>query len=448
MTDCVAQLAFSFHKNRPVVADFSGGHLTSDAGLLPLRELDQRLGWSEAAARLLTDSRDPAKVRHETTHLLRQRLFALAAGYQDANDHTRLRTDPALKLLCDRTLTEEDDLASQPTLCRFENSVTARQVARLNRLLVKQYVQLHRKQPPQQIILDVDPTDDPCHGHQQLALFNGFYDQYMYLPLLVFERRSGMLLGVRLRAGTAPAAQRVLQLLRPMVEQLQKAFPQSSIILRADAGFATPQLYDFCEERNLGYLIGFPANSVLQERTDWALPWLQQRFAQDHLPHRWIGGFHYQAGSWGQERRILYKAEVNGEGTNRRFVLTNLPGLPCHLFPRYNDRGTAEGFIDQLKNQLFCDRLSCHRFLANAFRLLLSALAYNLFAAYRQLLEGTELASASVETVRTRLLKIGARLRQTARRFWVYLASGFPWQELLVKLVRRLAGFHPPPLTA
>jgi hypothetical protein len=447
VTDCIAQLAFSFHKKRQVVADFSGGHLTSDAGLLPLRELDHRLGWTEAAIQLLTDKRNPSKVTHETTVLLRQRLFALIGGYQDANDHTRLRTDPALKLLCDRALSD-DDLASQPTLSRFENSVTARQVARLNRLLVRQYLQLHRKEPPEDIILDVDPTDDPCHGHQQLALFNGYYDQYMYLPLLVFERRSGMLLGVRLRAGTAPAAKRVLQLLRPIVEQLQQAFPQTRIILRADAGFATPQLYDFCEERDLGYLIGFPANSVLQERTDWALPWLQERFAQDHLPHRWIGGFRYQAGSWGQERRILYKVEVNGEGTNRRFVLTNLQGLPCHLLPLYNDRGTAEGYIDQFKNQLFSGRLSCHRFIANSFRLMLSALAYNLLAAFRKLLQGTELQFASVETIRSRLLKIGARLQQTARRFWVYLASGFPWRELLVKLVRRLAGFHPPPLAA
>jgi hypothetical protein len=447
MTDCIAQLAFSFHKKRQVVADFSGGHLTSDAGLLPLRELDHRLGWTAAAARLLTDGRDPSKVTHETTVLLRQRLFALIAGYEDANDHTRLRTDPALKLLCGREL-DDEDLASQPTLSRFENSVTARQVARLNRLLLQQYIQLHRKQPPQEVILDVDPTDDPCHGHQQLALFNGFYNQYMYLPILVFERASGMLLGVRLRAGTAPAASRVRQLLGPIVRKLKESFPQTRLILRADAGFAKPELYGFCEAHGMGYVIGFPANSVLQERTDWALPWLEQRFAQDHLPHRWIGGFRYQAGSWGKERRILYKVEVNREGTNRRFLVTNLPGLPRDLFPLYNDRGTAEGFIDQLKNQLFCGRLSCSRFVANAFRLLLSALAYNLVAAYRQLLAGTELESASVETIRTRLLKIGARLQQTVRKLWVYLASGFPLRELLVKLIRRITELHPPPLPA
>ena len=154
----------------------------------------------------------------------------------------------------------------------------------------------------------------------------------------------------------------------------------------------------------------------------------------------------YQAGSWEKPRRILYKVEVNAQGTNRRFVVTNLPGLPVHLFPLYNGRGTAEGFIDQFKNQLSCDRLSCHRFLANAFRLLMTALAYNLLVAYRRQLAGTELASASVETIRSRLLKIGARLRCTARRFWVHLASGFPFQELLTKVLKRIARLHPPPL--
>jgi hypothetical protein len=233
-----------------------------------------------------------------------------------------------------------------------------------------------------------------------------------------------------------------------MVETLTRAFPGTRIILRADAGFAVPAVYRYCEEREIGYLIGFPANSVLKEETEWALDWLQGRFADDGRPHRWVGGFRYQAGSWSRTRRILYKAEVNAEGTNRRFVVTNLEGLPCHLLPRYHDRGTAEGFIDQFKNQTFCDRLSCSRFLANAFRLLLSALAYNLFVAFRTLLEGTELASASVETLRSRLVKIGARLYQTVRRFRVCLAGGFPFRELLVLLMRRITGLHPPPLPA
>lgn len=445
MTDCNTQLAFSFYE-KSIVADFSGGRITSDAGLLPLRELDEKLGWTKAAADVLTDSREPGKVTHDTTRLLRQRLFGLLAGYEDGNDHTRLRTDPALKLVCDRDPSDGEDLASQPTLSRFENAASARQVARLNRLFVRQYIQLHRDEPPEEIILDVDPTDDPCHGHQQLALFNGFYDQYMYLEHLVFERASGMLLGVRLRAGTAHPADRAVELLGPIVRALKQAFPKARLIIRADAAHADPRLYEFCEREGLGYLIGIPANSVFQDITDWAVQWLQERFERTAEPCRWRGGFRHQAASWDRPRRILYKCEVNAQGTNRRFVVTNLPGLPAHLWPLYNDRGTAEGYIDQLKNQLSCDRLSCSRFLANAFRLLLSAFAYNLLVAYRMQLKGTELECASAETLRSRLVKIGARVCRTVRRIWVHLASGFPLRELLVLALARIRYLHPPSL--
>lgn len=448
MTQCTTQLAFSFQGKSRVVADFSGGLITSDAGLLLLRELDQRLGWSKAAATELLDARDQDKVRHDMLTLLRQRLYALAAGYEDGNDHNRLRSDPALKLVCDRRVGEGQDLASQPTLSRFENAVTARQIARLNGLLVHQYVQLHRKHPPEEIVLDVDPTDDPCHGHQQLALFNGFYDQYMYLPMLVFERGSGLLVGVKLRPGNVHAADGVVEVLRPLVEALREAFPETRIIVRADAGHAVPELYTFCETQQIGYLIGIARNPVLGEHTDWALQWLSERFEATRESRRWIGGFLYQAGTWNRRRRILYKVEVNAEGTNRRFVVTNMKGLPVHLWPLYNDRGTAETYIDQLKNQLSCDRLSCSRFVANAFRLFLSGFAYNLMVAYRMQLAGTEFACASAETLRSRLLKIGARVRQTARRIWVHLASGFPWRELLAKVLARIRSLHPPPLIA
>lgn len=446
MTQCTTQLAFSFRKNPHVIADFQGGEITGDAGLLVLRELDDRLGWSKAAASELADRRDPAKTVHQIRDLFRQRLFGLVGGYEDGNDHNRLRTDPALKLACGREIRKTEDLASQPTLSRFENAVTARQVARLNRLLVRQYIQLHRDDPPDEMVLDMDPTDDPCHGGQQLALFNGFYDQYMYLPLLVLERKSGMLLGVRLRAGNAHASHRQVQLLRPIVEALREAFPETKLILRADAGHAVPRLYQFCEANDVGYLIGIAAQSPFRDRTDWALSWLKERFQRDGRACRWIGGFKHRAGTWDRERRVLYKAEVNAEGTNRRFLVTNLPGLPVHLFPRYNDRGTAESFIHQLKNHLSCDRLSCSRFVANAFRLALSGFAYNLLVAYRMQLRGTDFEAASAETLRSRLLKIGARVRQTARRIWVHLAGGFPLRELLAKVMARIGNLHPPPL--
>jgi len=430
MTRCRGQLAFSFRQSTRVVADFKGGLISSDAGLLPLRELDDRLGWTAAVAACLSDPRDPGRTRHDLPTLLRQRLFALIAGYEDTNDHTRLKHDPILKTVADRSL--DDDLASQPTLSRFENAVTAREVAEINRLLVEQFIQRHRTRRLKRLILDIDPTDDPCHGQQQLALFNGFYDQYMYFPLLVFERETGMLLGVRLRAGAVHGSHRVLQLIRPIVRRLREAFPRTRIILRGDAGLAVPRLYDFCEREHLGYLFGIGATAVFKKRTDWALSWLSGRFERDGLPHRHRGGFRHQAATWTRPRRILYKAEVNAEGTNRRFVVTNLKGLPHHLWPLYEDRGTAETFIDDLKNGLKADRLSCSAFLPNAFRLILVACAYNLLRAFRATLAGTALEHASIDTIRTRLIKIGARVRQTARRLWVHLASAFPLREVLV----------------
>lgn len=444
MTDCSGQLTFDYYNHKLLVADFKGGAITSDAGLLPVRELDDRLGWLAEAVDVLTDDRDPARTRHDMVTLLRQRVFGLIGGYEDVNDHTRLRHDPSLKLIADRS-PDSQALASQPTLSRFENTVSARRVARLNRLLIGHTIAEHRKRRSKEIVLDVDPTDDPCHGEQQQVFFNGFYDQHMLFPLLVFDRATGLLAGVRLRAGNASGADRVLQLLRPMVQALKEALPGVQIVLRADAGFATPRLYRFCEDEGLGYLIGIAANSIFTETTQWAVSWLSERFQRTGEPCRWRGGFRHTARTWCGERRILYKAEVNAEGTNRRFVVTNLPGLPIHLWPRYEDRGTAEGFIEQFKNALKAGRLSCHRFTANAFRLVMTAFAYNLIRAFGMLLRNTRFESASAETIRSRLLKVGARVCATARRVWIHLATGFPHHEVLNVVLRRIQNLRSPP---
>jgi len=443
MTDCRTQLTFDFLPRQAVVADFNGGLISSDAGLLPIRQLDERLGWTAAVADALDDPRQAAKVDHDLLAVLRQRLFGLIAGYQDANDHTRLRHDPILQTVA---ADEAKALASQPTLSRFENAAGARQVAEINRLLVRMFLQRMDGRKPKRLILDVDPTDDPCHGHQQLALFNGFYGQYMYLPNLVFERSTGLLLGVRLRRGNADAAHRVVQLLKPIVQALRKEWPEVEILLRADAGFAVPRLYRFCEANGLEYLIGFRTSKPLEHRTSWALDWLVERFEREGEPVQWRGGFAYQAGSWDHPRRILYKVEVNDQGTNRRFVVTNAKGTPRELWPIYNDRGTAETFIDDYKNGLFMDRLSCRRFVANAVRLTLSAVAYNLMRTYGDMLAGTELARASAETIRSRLIKVGARVRRTVRRVWVHLAGGFPLRDVLVRAQRAILRLRPPPL--
>ena len=433
------QLSFNFYQHKQLVADFKGGQISSDAGLLLVRELDAKLGWLAEAASVISDPRRARSTGLEVLTLLRQRVFGLIGGYEDQNDHDRMRSDPVLKLTCDRG-PEDDPLASQPTLSRFENWVSAREVGRINRLLVKHYIALHRHQRPREIILDVDPTDDPCHGAQQLALFNGFYDQYMYLPLLIFERASGLLLGVRLRSGKVHPAHRVVQLLGPIVRALRKAFPNTRIILRADAGFAVPLLYEFCERHGLQYLIGIASNEAFKAHTAWDLKELSERFERTGEPCRYVAGFWHQARPWGRKRRIIYKVEVNAEGTNRRFLVSNMKGLPVHLWRLYCDRGTAEGFIEDLKNALKADRLSCHRFVANAFRLIQFAFAYNLLRVYGSKLCGTVLEGASIETIRTRLLKVGARIEQSVRRVRVHMAGGFPLRQVLALVLERIAG--------
>jgi len=437
VTDCTQQLHFSFYQDKHLVADFKGGEISSDTGLLAVRALEEKLGWLAESSSLIDDPRRPDRTQLSVLELLRQRVFGLIGGYEDCNDHDRMRTDPVLKLTCDRS-PKDDPLASQPTLSRFENWPSAREVARMNRLLVEHYIALHKGNPPGEIILDVDPTDDPCHGAQQLALFNDFYGQHMYLPLLLFDRASGMLLGVRLRGGRAHAARRVLQLLGPVVRALKGAFPRTRIILRADAGFAVPRLYRFLEREGLLYLIGTAANAVFKRHSEPVLKRLADRFEATSRPGRHFASLWHRAGTWSAKRRVVYKVEVGPEGINRRFVVTNMKGLPVHLWRLYCDRGTAETFIDQLKNSLKADRLSCHRFVANAFRLIQFALAYNLLRLFGSKLSGTILEGASIETIRTRFLKIGARVRQTARRVWVHIAGGFPHREALALVLERI----------
>ena len=280
-----------------------------------------------------------------------------------------------------------------------------------------------------EILLDVDSTDDPTHGQQQLSFFNGGYNQHMYHPLLIFERHTGCLLAARLRPGRVVSHARIIPLLLRIVPQLQREFPNVRIQLRADAGFATPLLYEFCEFFGLQYAIGIGTNSRLQGKAQR----LQHRLARRHRrtgePQRSFSGFLYRAHPWSHQRRICYKAEHTATGTNLRFLVNNLSGRSGSVFSFYNDRGECENRIEEFKNGFAADRLSCHRFRANAFRLLLHSFAYNLVNLFRLQLPSS-MRSAQIETLRTQLFKIGARIRQTARCIRIHLASGWPFQDL------------------
>jgi hypothetical protein len=362
--------------------------------------------------------------------LFRQRIYQIVAGYEDANDADRLRHDPAFQILADQPL--GDPLGSQPTLSRWENSPAARDLVRLNEALLDQFIRLCGKQVRKrgEILLDIDSTDDPTHGQQQLSFFNGAYDQHMYHPMLIFERHTGCLLSARLRPGNACSHARIVPMLLRLVPRLEAAFPGVPIKLRGDAGFALPLLYEFCEFFGIQYAIGIPANSVFQHRAEPLQKKLKRRYRRSQLPQRSFSSFRHRARSWSRQRRICYKAEHTAVGTNLRFLVTNCTGSASEAFAFYNDRGECENRIEELKNGFRADRLSCHRFLANAFRLLLHGIAYNLVNLFRLLQLPKPWRSTQIETLRSRLFKIGARIRETARCIRVHLATGWPWQTL------------------
>ena len=435
MTSCIPQLNFSFYRAKPIRVDFCGGQISSDAGLLPLRAFDQRHGLTHRLAECVSDPREDERVRHSVLSLFRQRIYQIIAGYEDANDADRLRHDPAFQILADQPLGEA--LSSQPTLSRWENAPSAREIIGLQDALLDWFITVCREQVRRrgEILLDVDSTDDPTHGQQQLSFFNGGYGQHMYHPLLVFERHTGCLLAARLRSGTASSQARIVPLLLRIVPRLQQEFPKVRIRLRADAGFGLPLLYEFCEFFGIQYAIGRPNNPLFQRRADLLRLQLARRYRRTHKPQRSFSSFLHRGQRWSHRRRICYKTEHTDAGTNLRFLVTNLKGRSRSIFSFYNDRGECENRIEEFKNGFVADRLSCHRFRANAFRLLLHGFAYNLVNLFRLQLP-LSLRSAQIETLRTQLFKIGARIRQTARCVRIHLSSGWPFQSLFQTVAR------------
>jgi hypothetical protein len=434
VTCCIPQLSFSFYRHQPIRADFAGGQITSDAGLLPLRAFDQQHHVTHDLAQILSDPREDDRVRHDSLTLLRQRIYQIVAGYEDANDADRLRHDPMLQIVADQKLGEA--LGSQPTLSRWENAPSPRDLVRLNDALLEIYIRVCGDQVRRrgEILLDIDSTDDPTHGQQQLSFFNGAYGQHMYHPMLVFERHTGCLLAARLRPGNASSHARIVPMLLRLVPRLQAAFPKVKIKLRGDAGFALPLLYEFCEFFDIQYALGIPANQVFQRRAEPRQKRLQRRYHRTQLPQRSFSSFRHRARTWSHQRRICYKAEHAATGTNLRFLITNCSGPAAAVFAFYNDRGECENRIEEFKNGFRADRLSCHRFLANAFRLLLHGFAYNLVNLFRLQLP-QPWRSAQIETLRARLFKLGARVRQTARCIRIHLATSWPFQSLFRDIV-------------
>jgi Transposase DDE domain group 1 len=438
MTECTHQpLSFSRLASRKVEADFSGGALTTDAGALLLREADRRLGLLDALDRALPDPRHPELITHPQRALLAQRIFGIACGYDDLNDHAHLRHDPLWQALAEYSPDPKQPLASPPTLCRLENRASRRALFAMATVLVEAFIASF-DQPPECLVLDFDATDDPVHGHQQGRFFHGYYDSYCFLPLYVFCGEQ--LLVAYLRTADGDAARHTGAILKLLVTRLRQVWPNVRLIVRGDSGFCRWGLMRWCDSNGIGYVFGLARNSRLETL---ASPWTAAAatcWGMTQQPQRLFGTFAYAAGSWDRARRVIVKAEHGPLGANPRFVVSNLPGNARGLYEvLYCARGEMENRIKEQQLMLFADRTSCHDFLANQFRLLLSAAAYVLVEAVRRLgLAGTQLERAQVNTVRLRLFKVAALVVLSVRRVYLRLASGFPLRELFARVLVRL----------
>ena len=445
MTECNRKpLAFSRVSRRKVHADFRGGTLTSDGGALLLREVDRRLGLIDQFADCLTDPRDPAKIQHDQRTMLAQRIFGIALGYEDLNDHNQLRHDPLFSVLAEQAPEAGAALASAPTLCRLENRVARQTLAKLSGVFVEQFIASFDK-PPAELVLDFDPTDVPLHGSQERRFFHGYYDHYCFLPLYVFCGQQ--LLVAYLRPSNIDAALHARAVLRLLVNRLRKAWPEVRILFRGDSGFARWKLMRWCENNRVDYVIGLARNEVLKRMAE---PFMDAAETEYQKTWRKVRNFHdlaYAAETWDRERRVIAKAERLPEGPNLRFVVTSLTDQCPHCVydGTYVLRGDMENRIKEQQLMLFANRASCHSFLANQFRLLLSSAAYVLVETLRRTtLAGTELATAQVNTIRLKLFKVAARVVISVRRVVLHLSTAYPLQVIFRQIQHRLCTTGPP----
>lgn len=468
-TECRAEFTLWKVGPQEVHVDFSGGQIVSDAGLLAIRAFDQKIGFIAGLAGRWPDPRAQTYVEHSAAALLTQQIYQILGGYADWNDAQPLRDDPLFRTLVGLSPDDEHGLASGSTLTRFHHAYTRRdaqlppeerpvlleqqqaqcqRITLANAYLVETFIRTRRR-PPRLIILDVDATDDATHGKQVLSGYHGYFGQHQYFPLTVYDGISGFPLGAWLRPGTVHASCGTAQTLQTLVAQLRQAFPGVRVLVRGDTGFAVPEMYDFCESEGLWYVFGFGSNEVLKARTAGWLADLEEYYHWygHREPHvqRFEAITDYQAASWSSPRRIIAKIEINPCGSNRRFLVTNLPGQPRSIYQRvYVKRGDIpESPIGELKNGLEGDRLSSHRFRANGMKLVEHMLAYALVVLYREAVADAvpELAKAEVSTWRQRLWKVGARVITTARRIWFHFSETWPFRDLWIRAHEAASGF-------
>jgi hypothetical protein len=444
------QGTFSFFHNLPIVVETTAVQLTSDAGLLPIREFDERIGLTRSFASVLDDVRDPELLAHPFLQMTRSRVYGVLADYVDQNDHDTLRSDPVFKMIADRR-PDGPDLASQPTLSRFENAISIASLKRLRDLCIDHFIASFIV-PPRHLTFDLDAVDDPAHGEQQLVLFHGYFEQYQYFPSFITSADNDQVVVLSLRPGTVHAALGADDDLEYLVQRLRRAWPGVRICVRGDAGYGMPWMYAVCERLGIDYLFGIAANAVLKRESDALLEQALQAYTQTKTPQRLFDAFWYQAGTWDRPRWVIVKAEAKAQGTNRRFIVTNRPGafvVPEAAYDDYALRGESENRNKELKCGLSIDRTSDHRFMANFFRLYLHAAAFNLLVRFRQAMALPPLPEPSPPAEDTQALlplppePVAEALSGEARRRHLQkrrdrdrLAEAQPctWRSLLIKV--------------
>lgn len=438
MTQCTKQLAFPFFKAAQLTATFDGGSIVSDAGLLLVREFDEKIGFTQAISNVIYDPRDPRFVLHPQIDLLRQRIYQIVAGYEDCNDATLLRHDPIFKALTGRA-PEDLPLGSQPTLSRLENRVGLDAQMDAVEALVRRFIAT-RPEPLTEITLDIDPSEAETYGQQELTFFNAHYDSYMYFPQFICDAKTRFLLAAVLRPGNVGTVQGAIVLLDRIARLLRQAWPGLKIRARADSNFADPPLLNWLEEEQIPYTIGIGTNKALAALSAPFVKTVEERFRATGQPQRCFTSLHYRTQkTWSHPRRIIVKVEVTALGTNVRYVIATRRGRRRDLYEWYTGRGgTIEDALEQLKNGFEGDRLSCPEFKANAFRLLVHTAAYNLMVLFREHIAVPELRDADIQTVRLKLIKVGALIVRTVRRIWVKLSSTWPFAELFTRVHQAL----------
>jgi hypothetical protein len=457
---------------------FDGGRLSSDGGLILLQELERRFGFVDRLASCVVDRRETGKVRQSVKDMLVQRVFGICLGYEDCNDFDTLREDPLFKIAAGRLPEGGEDLASQPTLSRLENSIGRKDLYRMGEAFVEAFIERHKGEQVTRIILDADGTEDPTFGQQEFAFTNGYHRRPCYVPLLVFatvetrepdkerqsgeapdkERQSGEAPDKERQSGEAPDGVRTSQreqellcallrsgrtapctmaasALKRLLKRLSAAFPEAVLVFRGDSGFASPSVYTVLEAAGARYAVALARNSVLERKSEDLLHVAREAFFESGQRVLAFGEFRYEASRWDRERRTVAKAEVARKIEARRYIVTNQDLAPRELCAFYEERGDVENRIKEMKEDLASGRTSCHRFLANQFRLLLHAAALVLVQSVRRLLLGTEMGKMQANGLRCRLFKVAARVLQTTRRTVVQLPSSYPWQATWVRIL-------------